>query len=428
MTVIDLGEVGGFPATRPPRPRPRMAGRPLRTVVVLLLVLVTLAGAAPAPGRIAATVPGSPLADAFLVGDLVVVADPVDGVSSGVLELTAYPLPERPTAAPRRPEPRWRVRLPLVYSIWGLHERDGMLLVTTGRGQGEGDTIALRAATGQIRWRQSGVAGSETSGPLLLKRLEADGRAALRAVRPDSGEVVWSLPDVPQSAYSLSAGAVDRVVLIRPGGEVEVRDPLTRMLLRHADLRPGAPPAELSGQVVDGLLVLADERMVTAHDLDGLERRWALALPAMGYVERCATLLCVHSGGNDVRAVDPATGALRWRTSGWDGVVTARSGRLLVVTVRDNRTRYGVLDAGTGRQMADLGDWRLLSSNEPDNPLLGIRPGHPGRLALHELDLVAARFRLRDMIPDVSELCQAGPDAVLCRRLDGSFGVWRWPR
>ncbi|MFC0508710.1 PQQ-binding-like beta-propeller repeat protein [Micromonospora costi] len=428
MTVIDLGELRDHPKPSPDRPRPRAAGRPLRTALVSLLVLGTLAGAAPAPGRVAAVVPSSPVGKAFVVGDLVVVDEPVDGVTSGDRDLTAYPMPERPANPPPRAEPLWRVRVPVGgYIQWIEPHDDTLLLTVNSRAEADGETIALHARTGQVRWRQPGIARSGRTGSLFLQRMRDDGAWTLRAVDPGSGQLAWSLRDLRSSPnYRLRDGAVDRVVVFGPGSGVEVRDPASGAVLARADPPPGAS-AELSGLVADDLVLFIDDQTVTAYDLDRLERRWVVPLPAVESVGVCGEVLCVWVRDGGLQALDPATGALRWRTSGWDAVMEARSGRLLVATLRDNRSRYGVLDASTGGQIADLGDWSLLASVAPDGPLVGIRPGRGGRLTPYELDLADVRLRVLDAIPGASELCQAGPSAMMCRRPDGSFGVWRWP-
>ncbi|MEV1330552.1 PQQ-binding-like beta-propeller repeat protein [Micromonospora costi] len=428
MTVIDLGELRDHPKPSPDRPRPRAVGRPLRTALVSLLVLATLAGAAPAPGRVAAVVPSSPVGKAFFVDDLVVVDEPVGEVTSGDRDLTAYPMPERPASPPPRAEPLWRVRVPVGgYVQWIEPHDDALLLTVNSRTETDGETIALHARTGQVRWRQPGIVRSGRTGSLFLQRMRDDGVWTLRAVDVGSGRVTWSLGDLPRSPdYRLRDGAIDRVVVFGPGDEVEVRDPANGAVLARAGLRPDAF-AELSGLVVGDLVVLIDDQTVTAYDLDRLERRWVVPLPAVEFVGPCGEVLCTWVRDGGLQALDPATGALRWRTSGWDAVMETRSGHLLVVTFRDGRGWYGVLDAGTGGQIADLGDWSMLAAVEPDGPLVGIRPGRGGRLTPYELDLADVRLRALDAIPSASELCQAGPDGMMCRRPDGSFGVWRWP-
>ena len=77
-------------------------------------------------------------------------------------------------------------------------------------------------------------------------------------------------------------------------------------------------------------------------------------------------------------------------------------------------------DAATGQVRTELGAWSLLPVLRPDDPLVGVRRGADGRMVVAELDLVAGRARIVDVLPGIAGSCQASLPVLLCQRLDGT--------
>ncbi|WP_091463132.1 hypothetical protein [Micromonospora inyonensis] len=233
MALIDLGEVRDDP--EPAVRRGPGVSRRWRFALVLGLVLVTLAGAAPVPRRISVTVPGRAGSEAFLVGDqLVVVVPPVGGAWSD-RELVAYDL-------------------------------------------------------------------------------------------PDGG---------PSASSTLRA-------------------------------------------------------RVTAYGLDRLDRRWTAELPSVGYVSTCGAMLCVWQQPGGVRLLDRATGRTVWRDPRWMAAVPVGDRLVATTSVSSVREEVFVLDAATGRELADLGTWNGLRTPVDGRPPIASRQIRDRGLLVAEFDVVRA--------------------------------------
>lgn len=440
MVVIDLGEVrdGPLPDEPPPRSRTRPVRRPLWTALVALVVAAGLAADGPAPARIASVLPGSPTGQVFFADDLILVVSPVSGPGSP-REVVAYPLPEHPTGAAQRPEPRWRTPLPITGDLWRAQTSHGSILFTSSSDDHPiGETTMLDARTGRLGWQLPGAGEVDGAGRLLLADSPYLPDRTVRAVDVVSGRTVWSAPAPDKGVlHHRRPGAVDQVVLAGPDGAVEVRDAATGEVRHRADLGPLDVDAPL--QVIGDLLVHVDRRAatMTARDLDGLGRRWSVPLPwAVSYVDDCGALVCaVPESGGGLQAFDATTGALRWTSAESETLVTRwwggphRADRLLVLSRRAGPTTFAVLDAATGRQLAQLDAGQLVPPADPGGPFFGLRRTADDRLVVVELDLAVARTRTVDVIPGAAGDCLTGPDLTLvCRRPDrSSFGVWRLP-
>ncbi|MGW4500243.1 outer membrane protein assembly factor BamB family protein [Micromonospora sp. NPDC004336] len=424
MTVIDLGELRDEPdgAASLPRP-PRAVGRPLRVALVLALLVATVAGAAPVRERVSVVVPGRVGSQAFLDAGHVFVVDPAEGAPEGAAEVRAYALPERAPTGDRAPAPLWRAAVVAPGRLWQVRSTGGVTLFSATGEQGFGETIALDLATGRERWRQPGYP-SGAAGLLLVQTADS-----VRSVDPASGRALWSVPTSPEGLHlGVRDGRVERVVLVAADGATQVRDPRSGDVLHTADLRPEGQPAFGQVVVTDDLLLLVRPRagVLSAYGLDGLRPRWQVRLPPVDHVSECGGLLCVGAEPGGFRVLDPATGAVRWTADGWMGVLAGRAGRLLALGSGPAGERFVVLDAATGRQVADLGAWQLMPWHDGDR-LLAVRPAvSGGGLVVGELDVAAGRARVVDVLRDASGECRGGTDAVLCRLRSGDIGVWRF--
>ncbi|MFI7605311.1 PQQ-binding-like beta-propeller repeat protein [Micromonospora sp. NPDC049366] len=429
MTLIDLGELRADPVPAPtPRRRPILR-RPLRMLLVGAVALVTLAAAAPAAGRVRAVVPGAPDAEAFLAGDLLLIARPAEGVTDGSRDLVAYPLPERAATTAQRPAPRWRVRVPVVGELWRVAAADDALVLSANIApDGEPETVVLDAATGRLRWRQPGFSQLDASGRLLLER--PVGQRTVSAVDLASGRTIWSTPGPlpPGAQYRMRDGIIDRVLLLGYDGTAELRDAATGAVVRRATVTRGvATPEQSRHQVVGDLLIVMDGAVLRAFDLERLEPRWSVDAPQVSYVLPCGGVLCADTAPGAIQALDPATGVTRWTAPAWSGVLASGAGRVLVTTSEPAGEVYAALDADTGAVVAEWGTWQPMASAGAERPPVSYRRADDGRLVVVEWD-AAVGPRLIGVIDDASGVCQSGEDAMVCRRRDGSFGVWRWRR
>lgn len=425
MTLIDLGELRDEPDGETPLPRPpRAVGRPLRVALVLALLVATLAGAAPAPERVSFVAPTGLGAEAFLDGDRLYVVELAEGEPGGTVDVRAYALPARTPADGRAPAPLWRVRLLVPGRFWQVQTGPGVVLFSVTGDQSLGQTIALDPATGRERWRQAGYHWADVAGTLLMQ--DAD---SLRSVDPASGRALWSVPTLPEGVrFGVRDGLVERIVLLTADGRAEVRDPRAGDLLHAAELRLDGQPAFGQSIVTGDLLLVVRPQAgaLTAYELDGLRPRWDVRLPLADHVFDCGVLLCAGGRTGGFRAFDPATGAVRWTAEGWMGVLSGRDGRLLALRPGPAGERFSVLDEATGRQVADLGTWQLMPWQDAADRLFAVRPALAGSgMVVGELDVVAGRARVVDVLRDASGDCRGGTDTVLCRLRTGDFRVWR---
>lgn len=430
MTVIDLGELRDVHHPEPPvRPR-RPARRVPMFAAVLLVVLVTLVASSPLPVRDVIVVPFRLGGDRFVAGDLLLVMDPSDRLG-GPRSVTAYRLPHA--------EQVWQTTLPVEGLYWGAFVRGGLLLVTGYDPESHDDeTVAVDVRTGAYRWQQPGQAVPVAGNGLLLEVLGEDGSGTVRAVDLCCGTPRWQVSVPPGGpAYQATGWEVDRMATITTRGRAEVRDTGTGRVLAAADLPvPDLPVPDRqfgpAAQVVGDLLVTADGGLMTAYGLDRLDRRWQVPMPDGAYATACGGVICTFSTPGVVAALDAATGRTLWTHEGWDPM-WAEGRHLMVVRMEnsDNRLRDLVLvDPASGRVRAELGRWDLVDRWGAEGPLLAVRPRTqpPGGLVVAELDVNAATARILDVLPEAAGECQSADGGLLCRRRDGSLGLWLLPR
>jgi hypothetical protein len=424
--VIDLGELRHEPEQAPlPRP-PRARGRPLRCALALLLVLATVAGGAPTARRSMVALPARLGSDAMVAGDLFLVIDPISP-QARQRRLLAFRLPGG--------EPAWQVPLPVDGRFWGLSQQGGMLLVTGHQATPGGAgtlTVALDGATGAYRWEQPGSAAELADGGLLLESVDGDEAGSLRAVDPCCGTVRWQVRTTPgEISYHQTERGVDRVVLSRPDGWTEVRDAATGAVLVRSDLRAADDQAFGTVQVVGDMLLTVGgaPATVTAYGLDRLERLWRGEADGSLYASDCGPAVCLQTRSGGLRVVGTATGRLLWSSDRW-GAVWPIAGRLVASTLSGagpGADQLVVLDPATGLVLAELGRWELAGF-PPGAPMVGVRRHPGGGLLVADLDVRAGTARMLDVLPDAAGECQAGAGRLLCRRFDGSYGLWTLSR
>ncbi|MEU5940038.1 PQQ-binding-like beta-propeller repeat protein [Micromonospora sp. NPDC047548] len=432
MALIDLGDVREESGPEPGLRAPRAVGRPARVAAALVLTLVSLAGAAPAAQPTSFTVPAGPATTAFLQDDRLFLMEPMDAPAGRDGQLTAYAVP----AAGNGPlAPLWRAPLPVTRPDGGVYVRGDLVVVTGGSFEdGPRRAFAFDLDTGRLRWQWRGDV--LPAGPdLLVLDLVGEESGTASSVDAATGQVRWSVP-TPEEAtsYRVRADGIDRIVVSRSSGQVEVWDARSGARLRSANVRPGELPVHHRAQPVDDLLLVVRDNaaLVTAYGLDGLDRRWEIRLGLVAYVNACGPLLCAYGQTGGMWALDPATGAVRWRVTRWRAALTEQDGRMLVAgPAADGQDSFAVLDTATGRVVADLGTWTLAGGYPAEGPLIGVRPAGGDRLLVAELDTAGGRIRALDVLAGVAGVagdCQAGARLLACRRGAGAYGVWRLDR
>jgi len=425
LSIIELGEVRDESASVPSVRRPRAVGRPLRSAAVLMLALLVLGGATPTPQRTVYVVPASRTSTAYLAADGVFVVDaPRPGEDRF---LTAYAQPSPTDAGVRR---RWQASLARTGDYVDVRVERGLVLAMAVTAPNRVfQTTAFDGATGQQRWQHPGAPQPTVDGGLLLTDVRAEEAGTISRVDPDTGRLLWSVP-VPSTAspsYRLTEGRIEEFVLLQPTGEVQVYDATTGRLLRSADTLPGNRAAFQRVQVVDDLLLLVPpgSTRLVSFGLADLAPRWTVEVPLVSHVLDCGGLLCAVPQVGGLQVLDPDTGVVRWSEPGQDILADVRYGHLLMAVPGRG---YEVRDAATGQARTSLGEWSLMPVLGAGDPLVGVRQGDDGRLVVAELDLVAGRTRIVDVLSGIAGSCQASLPVLLCQRLDGTTALWRLTR
>ncbi|GGM34910.1 hypothetical protein GCM10011608_19320 [Micromonospora sonchi] len=435
MTLIDLGELTEPTGPPPPRRRRPAGNRWLPAALVALATLLTLAGAAPPPARVHATVPAGLGSDVFIAQGQIFAVTPLPGVTDGSQELTAYRWPEQATVRPQRLTPLWRVPVPTARQVVAVQpvSADAVLVSTlrrfTATASTPTETVLLDPRTGQERWRVPGIATLDASGRVLLRTWPVEEPLVLRAVELASGRELWSrsLPGVWVDHHE-RAGLIDAIIVSTVAGDIEVLDPESgkaRHRLPAADDLAGYQQTSVVG---DLLLVVRNSRTVTAYDLDGLTRRWQSVVPLADYVNRCGALLCARVNRGGGQLLDPETGAVRWGSPEDVDVMLASDTRVLAVdSGAGDAGKIVAIDPGTGQVSTDYGTWHLVVHYGYDQQLLGVQQRPDVGLVVARLDPAEARPRIVDVLFGATGDCQHRYGLIACRRQDGDIGVWRLP-
>ncbi|GAA5197751.1 hypothetical protein GCM10023322_69630 [Rugosimonospora acidiphila] len=383
--VIDLGtDWEPREPESPPRGPARRRPRSTAVLLVCLLLVSTLAGAAPTASawRLATSIPMAP-ADGYLLstGRLFVTRQ---GTANHT-RIEAYSLPDG-----RR---LWQTALSVRADLIPNPTPPGVVLAQLGTASDTDRLAALDAATGRVLWQLAGAAPLDPSPPgaarVLLSVGLAAGTSELRLVDARTGATVW--------ARTLTAGTVATVVgagrlaLRSLGGTAEVIDERTgaTLVTGRLDTDPASTGVPLPVGFTTGLYAIDGQLLatytsrgatrVTAYDLSTLDRRWHLDVDDLVLsLSPCGALLCVI-GERGTTAVDPARGAIRWTAPHWTMVGT-QPGALVAKDLPEVRDRFALLDPATGRTQLDLRDWDPIQPTAPDESMVLTtnRRGPPG--------------------------------------------------
>ncbi|WKU04832.1 PQQ-binding-like beta-propeller repeat protein [Micromonospora sp. HUAS LYJ1] len=423
MTVIDLGEVGHHDDPTPPPARRsrarRSAGHPAAVALTALLLLLTLAGAAPGPTRLTPVpVPDVPEPSHLIVGGLLVLAYPSALAPAGSRQLTAIDLADGRI--------RWETSLSPRHQLVVLDGVGDDVVVTTDPG-GEPVSMVLDHVDGRTRWRQPGVAVPTADGGLLLEDVHVD-RVAVRGVEPATGAVRWTVTaGAATVGYRAGERGVAELVVVTSAGRAEAYDVGTGVRRLAFPVPPARSDHHHVAQPVgDLLLVDGEPGRLAGYDLASGRRRWDAPVSTRDAwsVHPCGDAVCLdESSGTEV--LDPVTGRVRWTSDRWSPVASV-AGRLVGVNA-DGPPRLALLDAATGRAVAELGRWELVHQWPPIVRLLAVRPATGDRQLLAELDPADGTLRVRDVLPGRWDACWRSQGVLVCWRQRNSLGVWRMP-
>ncbi|MEO3742890.1 hypothetical protein [Plantactinospora sp. B5E13] len=456
MPIIELGELGPGPASEAVRAADgRSGGAAVRSVrrrrdvrrtgaaAVLVGSLAIVAAGEPVPRPLPElTVPARLGATVHAVGDWLFVADPLEAGTQRQ-ELAAYRIPDDAGGWGGRDElaPRWRIVLPA--GEVGALTMVGATLVFSTRSYRDraalGRVTALDLTSGAVRWsREAYLEVVNPAGQLLLSGTadpSVDPATPLRAVDPVSGEVRWSLPGpagVRRHYPWLGGAAPPTMVVVEPSGRVESRDTGTGALISATRLPSLGDPDEPRwyGAIAGELFLVRERGRVTAYEMPGLDRRWSVTVddnreygPGV-----CGPDLCTHGRDGGVRVLDAATGGIRWSSDRWARLHWAGDEPVGIGPVESaGPAPLSVLDADTGRSLADLGSWQILDTTEASSRFVAVRVDADRRAWVAEIDVPSRRVRPLGVLSGVSDDCALIRRWLHCRRVDASVGLWRLP-
>jgi outer membrane protein assembly factor BamB len=423
--VIDLGLDRGEPSAydRPGGHLTPSWFAPVLTAV-LLLFSVTASGPPPAPTIEAlARVAIGP-------GDPYVVADTGQLVVQTAGELTAYDL----TTGARQ----WRVGQDV--PTYRLRTGDGLLLLRPwGAGNTEPGTTAVSLRTGTRQWHnERSVVSFDGTGLMFAvdgvrSQSFGTGRRVERTVEaldPVAGLARWRLW-VPSTAVLLSvpgpAGAPARMLLVRDDATAHLYDGRTGAQLAVRQV-PAANYEPDNPVVAGGRLLLRHPGPsgieVSSYDPETMRPVWTQ--PAVGTLEivTCGRLACLV-GLDGVRAIDPATGDLRWHRPGWRSIEAVGDRAVAYADGPDSPT--GLVDPATGRVLADLTGWRPVGGVDAEGEMLVTKEVTPGpRTMIAVVSPGLSRPRVLAELPAGTRECQAVPERLICRSVYGELIVWSY--
>ncbi|GAA0801954.1 outer membrane protein assembly factor BamB family protein [Spirilliplanes yamanashiensis] len=392
--VIDLGVLGPTGDDEPPAGpglRHALPGTVRNTAAAVLAVLaaVLLGGSAPPPGERVAQLAAISIdgVRAHTLGDELVYV-----LAAGADALSAYRLDDGTL--------RWTVPVdPGTFDVQFL-PRIGAVLGTTA----DERTTAFDAVTGARRWRAPGGFAGDLGEHLLFTTRLAGTGDRMAVADPATGAARWEFALPADGSITLDERAGE-VYLLAADGTLTVRRLADGAVLRGGRLDRQVPAGDPSAwarlQSDDGLLMLVETdalgaTTVSTYLSDTFALAWRRPVDTEG-VNRCGPLLCL-TDARSVRTLDPRTGAERWTNRQWRWTGEQVAGHLVGNAATDDDPDLGLIDAATGRTVAELGPVNLVRG---DDWLVLRRERVPGRRLV-----LGARTV-------VSRLTAGGPPAVL---------------
>jgi outer membrane protein assembly factor BamB len=357
----------------------------------------------------------------------------------------------------------WSTALPGSGRPHQVSGRAGTVFVTMAEGDQQAPvTVAVDAATGQVRWRGPGaaLAMSPDAMTVLTVRGESGGQI-WRGLRVDTGTQVWGLPvDGADRLYfgSRPAGpaAFDErlpgvwttstvVVLSAARGTAQTRDLATGAVGRSGRVVPPGTGIVAAWTPDDQLLVQRADGALAAFALASLDPLWSV--PDVGTTDATSCGPAIRAGNRAlVRALDRRTGRELWQQKAVGAAGLALPGRTdgpllgYPMNAEGGLATVGpsILAPDTGRVTMDLAGWRPVDADGPRLLLLRQeRPDGDATIGVADLDSLTQRtvgtvpgVRVLvgdpfDSKEDTLEGCRAAASWLTCRRADGAISVWR---
>jgi outer membrane protein assembly factor BamB len=443
MAVIELGIVN--PDGDPPEPEPgrRPLGRPeLRRLLVALVavccVLTVTGSARPDPRGLPQlwATPFGPETDTFrLSGDSVYVLNQQTG-----RRLSAYDA--------RTGAVRWSTAA-VEDTTWINVIAGGMLLMPSGvttvtHQEPDGSwssrefnrtTTAINTATGRPAWTRPGEITAMLGDRVLLSEWDEAGEQTRRLglVRLRDGGPVWTRErgDVALWTTDTTPGVqAERLVTLTEQGRAEVISPADGSVVATGKLPWAGEPLNnnYSTFTVQGHRLYLDQTVqnrstVTAYDTETLRRLWSVEQKTSGGSYGCGPVVCV-SDGTSMSGHDRDTGERLWHLPGVASSYPLLGDRMVVE--EDGGSRRRLIDARTGRPLADLGvAMPVWDSSARTTPYVIARTAEPlGLTSVSSFDPGSAEVVLRGAIPRVLDYsCQNEGDLLACVTEDNQLAV-----
>jgi outer membrane protein assembly factor BamB len=200
---------------------------------------------------------------------------------------------------------------------------------------------------------------------------EPPAHTTLRALDLRTGRQLWQVVRAGAVVAESAPGGEDQIVVVASDW-LGVLAAGTGMVLRERRLPAPAPRELSSGDIFGGLVLLrrgspGHGGTVTAYSVADLAPVWQRGEPIDGSPAFCAGMLC-ESEDSGVAVLDPATGRPRWHTERGASLV-GRGARVMEVGNGENRP-VRARDAATGAVQADLAGWTWYASSPEDAPLV----------------------------------------------------------
>jgi hypothetical protein len=433
--LIDLGEMPQRDRRR--APGPSALGRPFPhrlALGVLALVLVALLA-----GAVHREPPDPPVVIAARLGDTLFVGDDQVFVVSAGPELIGSVVQNKVISAYALPDGALlsRTTVAVTGAVFNVMAVGRTILVSyqVERGAWSEVTVALAAGTDKALWRHP---------TRLFAVSEADGLVLLRENTPEAGNVNWFGIDLatgaerwsvrqPPRGFVTEAGSADfptYLVSATYTGNIEVRDARTGAVLaaRTVPVPVGQAGNDLPVWPAGDLILVGGSNGTDAYGLPDLAPRWrsTVALAGRWIQPDCGGLICSLSWRGGLHVIDPRDGTPLWENEGWN--FADQIGPYLMAS--DNtgaqRTRsVSVVEPTTGRVRGVFDEWQVAGTERPDGTVVGIREQLADDVVWYALlDPETIGVKVLGAARGVSGDCQAVPEALVCRRIDASVGIW----
>ena len=432
MTVIELGYRDTETPSTPRRVDRQLVHR-VSAALLVLLCLATLTNSVPPRPRGLHQVWST-----YGVGDSgsVIVGDTVVVPGRAGFELVGYALADG--------HERWHLDLgepvPVIEPAVGspvLLVQAGMQTIPLLDGSTQynfTETVAIDAVTGRTLWRVRGTgSGWQATGTALLQEQTVDGRPTrLRLVRLTDGSTVWSRA-TPDLARWLPIGAdpadPQRLALVGTGGAVRILDLADGKQISSGKVGWDPPTAQGDYQDIMAAgtnLYVTRSRgkfTLTAYDQETLSPQWTIEPPQNGSsAYSCGPVICL-AGIGELIGYDWATGAVRWHIAGVDYAEPAGPGTIITES-RGTGRHSSLIDAGTGRVLADLGADRPPAFLGAGSLItLGYTTSLPQRTVVNRVDPRTGRTFPLGTIDAIDLGCQLSGKLLVCHHPQGKLSV-----